>query len=1232
MTAVYLSTFCFSIFLKIDSLQEDVIQIISENITADLMEPTEDTSWLRTLLKPLTCLPTIKNGESLAKSLLDFLQIASFPCQLEILEVIPEIIPDDQCDYAADHLTKLLDNNEELCGAIVNCLTALNLSADIKMQIHDRILARMFAGASLRVYLIFVRFLISDFRSPTIVTTLLKIRNSLDNMVSNTSKEKESDKTLIFNYIQTSALTQKVVTEGWLNTIANCKSAIDHKPIDLLIIIMLHHNTDMRKRHIQMIFRKRVGLGLFKVGLLEKAFEKYMTQQFIKDYMSDIIEIGCYLIRFSKDTIIAKFATTLFEHLFNHQYTSAIYRAEILSNLICLTGSNDHCTINTVLQLILTLVHADCQKVQTHIILLMQLLEKLDMLELKDVKTVFDILCSLLCGQRSQDALSGFRDQLFNTVRKQLSRCERVIKHRGIISAIVMVKHTIYVDNDDADVLDVTDLPKEQCLKSNASREGVELLELVQCATGDNPDLLCLYYDQLASILAGDQLFDKYFLYWLYKSVEEDFEKTFLSSTVPKPTNDLTFTIQYELNSPDETTDVFAINIGGFTVCGKNDKILLLSPYFRVLRLLHFRQHGHLSHIDSLLGCGVILPEAEDPKDLDADQISQVVDCLFHCINWFREIINAFVTQKDQLLQQRVVRRLSDLIEVETKLYSFLMQVPSHNLPLSYFDSVKNVTKQVTKVTKNPKKKFKSTAVVVDETCNTTVNTQATNKPTKKLPSVQIGGIQFREMDTDIIKLIKYPLTFEEDRTKTTLNLSQVKFILNDFIYKLETLTQNKTDSRLCHLNDVKPEHLIKDCTYIIRYVNNFLEIIVKKLDEIIEEGEEAHYTDEANEVKSCFSNILQIFNLIFQWPGFQHTGNMDVLRDILKSTRQTGSQTLASANRLIVDFVQKISSFKDHCLHLSHAVTLVNIVNVLHNLTVPTTEIKRKLTSLAEGFLSKRWYDNSGKSDHGMQCNRNIDFLVKTYLKDSKTDALAELVDEVIADLQSLESKNGCLTKFPAIDRKNFHVFYLELCNALLSAIRTEIQSLTNIEHISLWLTVAATLTSLMNIAKQLNYKNNMACFLKKTIGILKIFLISGLPMMEIMMKTNTDAVYKVLRTIQTTTRFLHHLCCQSKLTKDTTIVAHIPSFKQTIESIIYRVKAALVANNCSSAFWLGVLRNKDIDGEEIQSQSTVVSSNDDQMEVDNDQLPSDDDDDGNIINDSRNSDNESVESEAFG
>ena len=60
----------------------------------------------------------------------------------------------------------------------------------------------------------------------------------------------------------------------------------------------------------------------------------------------------------------------------------------------------------------------------------------------------------------------------------------------------------------------------------------------------------------------------------------------------------------------------------------------------------------------------------------------------------------------------------------------------------------------------------------------------------------------------------------------------------------------------------------------------------------------------------------------------------------------------------------------------------------------------------------------------------------------------------------------------------------------------------------------------------------------------------------------------------------------------QDTRLTKHVPLLKKTLELLVCRVKAMLILNNCREAFWLGNLKNRDLQGEEIISQNSQEST----------------------------------------
>lgn len=70
----------------------------------------------------------------------------------------------------------------------------------------------------------------------------------------------------------------------------------------------------------------------------------------------------------------------------------------------------------------------------------------------------------------------------------------------------------------------------------------------------------------------------------------------------------------------------------------------------------------------------------------------------------------------------------------------------------------------------------------------------------------------------------------------------------------------------------------------------------------------------------------------------------------------------------------------------------------------------------------------------------------------------------------------------------------------------------------------------------------------------------------------------------------FQLQFCFISKAIKDTAIIAMIPQLRETLSQLMYKIQAAVVGNDCSSIFWAGNLKNKDLHGDEILSQVCTI------------------------------------------
>lgn len=1207
----------FRVLLNVDCLQKQVLDLLFDYLVKYAIEENDEV-WVPLLLRGLRHFPYFKEPTVVCKKLMDVLDVATYPSQLEILNLLPDIIPNMQHDEIAKKLGVFLDENSELAGAVVSCLNLLQISPQTKADIQDRILAKLLCENCFKIFPILYDFLVNNANTQDLQAIFIKIRGMLDSILgrADDNNEMETNKTALLAKLYTSAVSSKVVYNTWLTLLSNIRNSNDHKPIDILLLFLLHSTTETRRHNTEMLFKKKIKTGQLKTPLLETFF-KNITPQFLKDHFETFLKIASYLLQNSRDCMAMRdFASTLYRETFLCKKTDCFQHQDVIHNLLLATTRADQETVSAALKVFTELVERDFLEVQKHALQIMALLENLDVFELKEVKDVFEILCRLTCGEKADDNSGGLKDEIHMIVRKQLQRPDRVIKHKGIVAAVVMAKHVATTSSEQSDVsIDEDSTVSMADLPDARSKEAAGLIDLTNISSESSPESMGLFYDELASMLTTNENLDKYFLAWLKDTITNDFQNTFIADNISASINDIPLTVQYSLNSDDEINEPICVNIAEVTLKSQTNQILTLSPMFRLLRLLHFRQYsGDLGTIDALLGCGVAMPTITD--NMDSDQIKQAADCVFHCTNWFRENISAFVSQKSRLLRKKVVERLKNLLELERILHELMLQVPEHKLP----GASKKQKAEVKKGKKSPKSKE-----IINET-TTSIATQATksSSSTSKRKSNEIE-ISFREMDTDIMVLLKHPVKINDETVSQSsqkdiqLDLKQFCYVLKDVIVKLEVLVQGKRVG-LSPLNAIKSSSIIKDLQLLLPNISRTLNKISMLLKQTLDKNDSRYdlpdlFSEEVEELKNTFGLTLHCITLIFSWNGFQDTKNLNLLRDCLKALRDDTSSQLNSTNRQTLDFASKL--YNNHipvCMHITHAVELVKIMQVFHAIT-ESNDLKKMIIAAAGKFLKRKWYNSSGMSESGKQYNFNLGMLLKAYLNGADVKTISGLIGTLQKQAPDLESKEDCLHMLGSIDKPALPVLFQALCNALLERVRNQLTSLTNREHLTLWKTTGLSLQGLMTVVKIHETRVNLVCFFKKSIGILKLFLNQGIPILEIMLKTKPDEVVDIFKTMQSTTRFLHHLCCHSKLTRDTSVITYVPQFRLTLETLVYRVKAALVANNCSDAFWMGNLRNRDLHGEDILTQESTSTENDNEEEEDDDALPEDEDSDEEII-----------------
>lgn len=64
----------------------------------------DESNWTRLFTRPLAFLPTVNNSHKLATSLLDLIEVAAVDNQMELITILPDILPDHEHEFVSIRL------------------------------------------------------------------------------------------------------------------------------------------------------------------------------------------------------------------------------------------------------------------------------------------------------------------------------------------------------------------------------------------------------------------------------------------------------------------------------------------------------------------------------------------------------------------------------------------------------------------------------------------------------------------------------------------------------------------------------------------------------------------------------------------------------------------------------------------------------------------------------------------------------------------------------------------------------------------------------------------------------------------------------------------------------------------------------------------------------------------------------------------------------------------------
>uniref|UniRef100_A0A8C3T1S5 FA complementation group D2 n=1 Tax=Chelydra serpentina TaxID=8475 RepID=A0A8C3T1S5_CHESE len=1110
---------------------------------------TFGTNFPRLIVNQFKWLDKILDSKELVMKLMQMVSVSPAPIQHDIITSLPEILEDSQQSEVAREVSQLLKRDTRLTVPILDALSSLDLDAGLLAEVRQSAMI-IVPAVKLEDLPVVIKFILHNVKAVDAVEVISALRKSLDlsscilplQILSSQRKLKSQPQTssstsevsssqncvkLLFDVIKLAVRFQKGISEAWIKAIENTISVSDHKVLDLIVLLLIHTTNTKSRKQIERVLRNKIPLGCLPEQLLQSAFQNHSLV--IKDFFPSILSLAQTFLH-SADPCVVSFGSCMYKQAF------------AAFDSYCRQGHQKNLEINESWY---------CGYFDTS--LFQNVLDYTEKLNPQQIRKLFYILGELAFSQRQEDCY--IQDDMHMVIRKWLSSTVPKYKQMGIIGAITVAG----------------------CMAAKRwerNRTCQLSLNLLYYCCEQSPEALALYYDELANLIEKQKgNLDSQILERIGKSVVEDFSNDFVVDLTPAVDGVHLFPVKslYNLDE-DESQGTIVINL--LPLLSQNslvksvDEMTIssfsrivspecLSPSFRLLRLYTTEQHnGSMEEIDALLGCPLYLTDLEIERKLDSlakQEREFLCSLLFHALNWFREVVNAFCQQQDLEMKGKVLTRLQNITELQNMLGKCLAASPGYVPPPAIFDcEALEAAPPVNAVGLVKKKK-----------------TGRENYP--KILMQTICGQGFS-------RIVSAEDCFWVHQGKACRNIG--------FSHLCQRSSQEVAQ---CAVELLKPL-----CNHMENMHNYFQALITE--NQGVVDGPRVNI-QEHQLMSSCYQQLLQAFRLLFAWSGFSQRENSDLLRSALKvlaDKLKPGETEFLLLEDLISESFHYLLNFQHSVPNFQCALTLTQLLIVIAEKPMASWK-KDKIASLAKQFLCQSWMQPSGMREKGSQFSNALHTLLCVYME--HTDNILKAVEDIssVGVPELINSANdGYSSTYPTLTRQTFPVFFQVMMTQLENSVRSipagkpSDSSEVQIEKLLHWNVAVRDFHILVNLVKVFDSRPVLSICLKYGRLFVEAFLKLAMPLLDYSFKKHREDVQSLLKTLQLSTRQLHHMCGHSKIHQDLGLTNHVPLLKKSLEQFVYRVKAMLAFNHCQEAFWVGTLKNRDLMGTHSQASSS--------------------------------------------
>ncbi|XP_053545393.1 Fanconi anemia group D2 protein [Bombina bombina] len=1067
---------------------------------------------------------------------------------------------------------------------------------------------------------------------------------------------------LLMDVIKSAIRFQKHTSEAWLKAIEGIEAVADHKVTDLIVLLILYTtSTNSSKKQVERVLRNKIRMGCISDQLMQSVFRKH--SQVMRDYFPSILSLAQMLLR-SPEPIVVSFGSLMYKRAFSA--FDSYCQQEVVGALVTHVCSGYAAEVDVSLDVLTDLVSLHPASVAMYAVFVKGILDYLDNLNAQQIRKLFHILSMLAFrkgqegGHIQDDMYIVIRKQLSSTVLKY----KRIGIIGAVMMVGSMALKTKTPGNKNSENALSTDIYRQvtallelvrTCSEQIPEAAALYYDELASLVEKKNLDPQVM--DWVGKTVLDD--FQDDFVVDLAPTVEGHFifpVKAMYNLDEDESQGSIAINLLPLLSNDIASNDTERTARNRRKIVSK----VCLKRCFRLLKLYGGNQSNGSGEelYAALLGCPLYLTDLEVTEKLESlskQEREFLCSLLFFALNWFREVVNAFCKQKDPEMKGKVLARLQNITWLQSVLERCLAASPGYVPPSANFDSepqemaptiaappVKKAKKGKKRTSAESKNSSADSSQIEEQQDTEQLETEKTQPEKEKEESNRLSlslnsyRAYFRELGLEVFTVLQSGLLTRslldtEMHTKATevvqLGPAELVFLLEDLSRKMEHILTSSA-KRITFLK-TKGSRNLGFSQLLQKTAQEVAQTVVQLLNSLCNHVENMHNYFQAlmaenhgvvdspgvdvrehQYMSSCYQLLLQVFHTLFAWNGFSLHENRKMLKSALKvlAGRLKDTDAESALEELIsqsFNYLQNLHSSVPTCCSALCLTQLLTVLAEKANMSL----YKEKIASLVKRFLCQSWIQPNGEREKGIKYNETLQSLLCTYLEN--TEDVLKAVEEIsgvgVPELMNA-AKDGASSTYPTLTRQTFLVFYrvlmdkLEKCVKNIPAGKKSDNLQVQTEQLLRWNLAVRDFHILVNLVKAFDSRPVLGICLKYGRLFVETFLKLGMPLLDYCFKKHREDVQSLLKTLQLSTRQLHHMCGHSKIRQDTGLTNHVPLLKKTLESFVFRVKAMLVLNNCQEAFWLGNLKNRDLQGEEILSQ---VSQENEEEEEQESQLP---------------------------